>query len=153
MKSFTKTLNNLLKNRVFLMVLTFVLLFILWKCVSTIEGLTNGSESVFDQSEVPSSIPSTFMEDLGDSPKLVWFYADWCGHCKKMLEDWDKLALGEGSGKMIKINVGEQGNSEQEHIASQYNVTAYPTILVINGSEFEEFEGERNYSGLRLGLP
>ena len=49
---------------------------------------------------------------------------------------------------MIKINVGDQGNSAQEALASKYNVSAYPTILIING-ENVEYEGERTYTRLK----
>lgn len=153
MKKFTKMLNKLLNNRTILIVLVFVLLYILWKCVSTIEGMTS-SENVFQNSSVPDSTPSTFKSDLGSDPKLVWFYAEWCGHCKSMLSDWDKLAQEDNNGeKMIKINVGDQGNSAQEELAKEYNVSAYPTIYIIDGSNITEYEGERNYSGLKLALP
>jgi thioredoxin-related protein len=54
---------------------------------------------------------------------------------------------------MIKINVGEQGNSAQEELASKYNVSAYPTIAIINGDNVDEFEGERTYTGLKQALP
>jgi len=153
MKKYTKSLNKLLNNRSILMVLILILLFILWKCISTIEGMTS-SENVFQNSSVPDSTPSTFKRDLGSEPKLVWFYAEWCGHCKSMLNDWDKLAQeGTNGDKMIKINVGDQGNSAQESLAKEYDVSAYPTILIINGSNKTEFEGERTYSGLKQGLP
>ena len=144
--------NKLLTNRFVLMFLVIILLLILWKCVSTIEGMSS-SEDVFQNSSVPSTTPSNFKTELGDTPKLVWFYAEWCGHCKNMVADWDKLVLGEGAGKMIKINVGEQGNSAQEALAKEYEVSAYPTILIINGADVTEFEGERTYSGLKQALP
>ena len=71
-----------------------------------------------------------------------------------MLSDWDKLASEDNnSEKMIKINVGDQGNSAQEALASQYNVSAYPTIAIINGDSVDEFEGERTYAGLKQALP
>ena len=148
-----KWLNKLLKNQLFLGVLVIVLLAILWKCVSTIEGMSS-SDNVFKNSSVPDSTPSTFKSDLGDTPKLVWFYAHWCGHCKSMLNDWDKLAQEDTNGdKMIKINLGEQGNSAQEALAKEYDISAYPTILIIDGGSVTEFEGERTYSGLKQALP
>ena len=49
MKQFTKSLNKLLNNRSIIMVLILILLFILWKCISTIEGMTS-SENVFQNS-------------------------------------------------------------------------------------------------------
>lgn len=153
MKKNTNILNKLLNNRFILIILVFVLLYILWKCVSTIEGMTS-SENAFQNSPVPPSTPSTFNSDLGSEPKLVWFYAEWCGHCKSMLSDWDKLAREDNNGeKMIKINVGDQGNSAQEFLAEKYNVSSYPTIYIIEGSNKTEYDGERNYTGLKLALP
>lgn len=153
MKKNTNILNKLLNNRFILIILVFVLLYILWKCVSTIEGMTS-SENAFQNSPVPPSTPSTFNSELGSEPKLVWFYAEWCGHCKSMLSDWDKLALEDNNGeKMIKINVGDQGNSAQESLAEEYNVSSYPTIYIIEGSNKTEYDGERNYTGLKLALP
>ena len=143
-----KFLNKLLNNRVFLMVLVVILLVILWKCVSTIEGMTNG-EDVFSSSSVPDSTPSTFNGDLGSTPKLVWFYAPWCGHCKSMHKDWDNAAaeVNLGDNTMIKVDVGDQNNKEHTRINKQFGVNGYPTILLLNnGKKEREYNGGRTHN-------
>jgi len=48
-----------------------------------------------------------------DDKQLVLFYADWCGHCKKMKPEWDEASNELGNNKMMKINVGD-GTEEQK---------------------------------------
>ena len=34
-----------------------------------------------------------FNNSIKDGSWLVWYYADWCGHCKAMENEWENLAL------------------------------------------------------------
>jgi len=152
MKNFTKLLKKLFKSKSVLFLLTIFLVIILSFCASRKEGMSDGSNP-FANSNVPSSTPVTFSQDISGGPKLVWFYAEWCGHCKTMLSDWDTLAQAEGKDKMIKINVGEQSNSQQENIAKEYGVSSYPTIMTIDGATKNEYTGDRSISGLKTAIP
>lgn len=93
------------------------------------------------------STPKTFEADVNGGKKLVWFYANWCGHCKSMAEGWDNACAKvnkENKTKMVKINVGEN-NNDQKKIVDKYKITGYPTILVLdNGKIVNTYEGERN---------
>ena len=82
------------------MILVVVLLYILWKCVSTIEGMTSGK--MYFLVVLYQILHHLHLLDLGSTPKLVWFYAEWCGHCKNMLSDWDKLASEDNNRKNDK---------------------------------------------------
>lgn len=97
------------------------------------------------------SSPHSFQSDIQGGKKLVWFYADWCGHCKSMTESWDNACAKvnkANDNKMIKINVGEN-NSEQKQIVDKYKIKGYPTILVLkNGSIERTYEGGRDEKSL-----
>tara|TARA_Y100000591_G_C21784503_1_gene672990 strand:+ start:582 stop:995 length:414 start_codon:yes stop_codon:yes gene_type:complete len=88
--------------------------------------------------------PQYLIEGFSDNnPTLVLFYADWCGHCKKMKSDWDKFEK-KYSNNCKKI---EEKNITQEH-RTKYDVKGYPTILLIKDDEvIETYNGPRNYEG------
>ena len=71
--------------------------------------------------------------DIKDGKKLVLFYADWCGHCKKLTPIWDEAA-NEADDKMIKLNVGD-GKPEQKKIMDKYNIKGFPTIIMFENGE------------------
>ena len=64
---------------------------------------------------------------LGDKPAIIDFYADWCGPCKKMAPDIEKLSK-EYAGKIYiyKVNV----DKEQE-LASAFGIQSLPTIWFV----------------------
>ena len=36
--------------------------------------------------------PAKLEDEIASGKKLVLFYADWCGHCKKIKPEWDETA-------------------------------------------------------------
>lgn len=51
-------------------------------------------EAVVDESDVIVLTEETLEETIKGSKDawIVEFYAPWCGHCKKLIPDWAKLA-------------------------------------------------------------
>ena len=84
-----------------------------------------------------SQKPATFQQDVSGGDKLVLFYADWCGYCKRLKPDWDK-ASNQVDGKMMKINIGDKNNKQQQEIGKKYNIDGYPTILHLTNGEIKE---------------
>lgn len=78
--------------------------------------------------------------------KLVLFYADWCGHCKKVKPDWETAAKNVNTSddkKMIMVNCGE-GTDDDQKIMKKYNVDGYPTIIkFVNGTP-SLYRGDRD---------
>ena len=131
----TKSINKLLKNNYVKIVIVSLLA---WLFVRVLANyfLKEGFESK----------PDTFEKDIKEGKKLVWFYAEWCGHCKPMHSDWDKAAKKineDGKNKMIKIDAGGK-SPEQQKIAQKYQVDGFPTVsLYENGSKVEDYVGDR----------
>ena len=133
LKSFKlNKLMNSIKKQPLIVILAIVLGYFIFKKLSNCRSI-EGFESK----------PSTFNTDVSKGKKLVWFYADWCGHCKSMKEEWDN-ASNEVDGKMVKINLGNSEDSKTEEISKKYEIQSFPTILLLeNGEKKNDYEGER----------
>ena len=151
MKVLTKKIKFLTKpsniNKVLFLIATLLVLYYVYTKFLNNEGFEVQAESLED--ELSSSDKS-----------LVMFYADWCGHCKKLKPIWDETAKevneAEGSSvKMIKVNCGEPNKNEtHKAIMKKYEISGYPTIKLIEGTKVTEYEGERSKKGMLsfLGL-
>lgn len=84
------------------------------------------------ESSVLSVTSSNFEQEVIKSDKrvLIDFYADWCGPCKILSPRVAEIAKENKDIKVVKINVDE--NSE---LATQYNISAMPTLVVIEKGE------------------
>ena len=92
---------------------------------------------------------------------LVKVSATWCGHCKSMQSDWDKLYAEYNNknvnGKTAKIITIDENNDKQDAVMSKYDIGGYPTIFKChakNGeiTEKEDHTGARTYDGLKSFL-
>lgn len=67
---------------------------------------------------------------------LVDFYADWCGPCKMLAMEIEKVAS-EIDIDIVKVNV-----DEEEDIARRYGVMSIPTLILFeNGQELKKTIG------------
>ena len=88
---------------------------------------------------VPNNGPLTivvgknFDEIVRDPTKdvLVKFYAPWCGHCKKMKPDWDKLAE-EYAGSTNVLIADVDCTAAGEPLCERFGIEGFPTIKVFN---------------------
>ena len=68
---------------------------------------------------------------------FVWYYAEWCGHCKNMKGEWDVLTKSPPKG----INIASVESKSLPKMNNAPNVMGYPTIkLYDNGQEVEDYE-------------
>jgi len=98
-------------------------------------GVYKLEESTFDT--VVSKFPAV----------MVKFYAPWCGHCKKMVPDYEKAAR-----KLKKLDDSSKGArlakvdaTSERALSEKYGVQGYPTLLVFkNGELFTTYSGGRD---------
>ena len=83
-----------------------------------------------------------------DKTSLVLFYADWCGHCKKLKPTWKECsekAKKDGL-NMVQINVGE-GTDKDKELCEKYEIDGYPTIILFKNGKATPYNGPRTEDG------
>ena len=76
---------------------------------------------------------------LGSStPVLVDFFANWCGHCQKLLPLLDEVAVAmDGKINVVKVNV-----DENRDLSQKYEIKGLPTMILFkDGSELDRLIG------------
>jgi thioredoxin 1 len=78
---------------------------------------------------------TTLIKNSDNLYAIVDFYAPWCGPCKKLSPELEKLSEKYTDLSFIKVNV-----DEHDEIADKYEITSLPTILVFatKNCEIEE---------------
>ncbi|KAL9652998.1 hypothetical protein ABK040_015513 [Willaertia magna] len=103
----------------------------------TVEALVDFINSKESSARLRIFKAPTFVEDLNpsnfdeivmhkDKDVLVKFYAPWCGHCKKMAPDYEKVAqafVNEDNVVVAKLDA-----DKHRDVASKFGIQGYPTL-------------------------
>lgn len=82
----------------------------------------------------------------GELPKLIFFGADWCGHCQNFYPTWDKMSSNnehKKKVKFLKVNCTDNDDENVQNAMKKYNVKGFPTIIVYRNNKSEEYSGPR----------
>ena len=82
------------------------------------------------------------------SAELLFFFADWCPHCKSAKPIWNDLKA-EYENKTINgykvvftdVNCSEE-TAEVDKMMNQYNVEGYPTIKLLKDGQVIEYDAK-----------
>lgn len=87
--------------------------------------------------------------ETSDLPIVVYFYASWCGPCRKMGPEFESLSGElEGLYKFLKISV-----DDSEEAAIDFKVTAVPTLIFIReGKEIRRASGFQTKEEIRNSM-
>ncbi|CAK9139128.1 unnamed protein product [Ilex paraguariensis] len=96
-------------------------------CIALLATLTLCLFSSTSADDVVVLTEDNFEKEVGqDRGALVEFYAPWCGHCKKLAPDYEKL--GASFKKAKSVLIGKVDCDEHKSLCSKYGVSGYPTI-------------------------
>jgi len=74
---------------------------------------------------------NNFKEKIKDGIVLVDFFADWCGPCKMLAPELEKVAAQmDGQVRVFKVNVDDDPN-----LARQFNVVSIPNMVLFKEGE------------------
>ncbi|CAM8927469.1 unnamed protein product [Rhodiola kirilowii] len=99
--------------------------------------------------EVVVLTEENFDKEVGqDRGALVEFYAPWCGHCKKLAPEFEKLGTSFKRAKSILI--GKVDCDDNKGVCGKYGVSGYPTIQWFPKGSLEpkKYEGPRTAEAL-----
>ena len=86
---------------------------------------------------------SKLSELLKDGDWMVLYYAEWCGHCKSMKPEWEKVV--EKLKDSGKINIADIKSDVIGALSHKPNIEGFPTIKMYNkGNEVAKFEDARS---------
>lgn len=120
-----KILKKMNIPRILILLLILIFLFLIYKSFLK-EGFVQENE-LNTLSEIQDYV------NTGDR-KLVLFYADWCGHCKNMKQDWINAQNQITPEYMKQCNAGKN-NEKTKEIMEKYDVKGFPTIIMFEGKK------------------
>jgi thioredoxin 1 len=84
-----------------------------------------------------------------DTPVLVDFWAEWCGPCRVVSSEVEKLAVElEGRMKVVKLNI-----DENPRVTGEYGIMSIPSlVLFADGDEATRVVGARPASAIKKSI-
>ena len=84
-----------------------------------------------------------------DIPVVVDFWAEWCGPCRLVHPELEKIAIEyDGKLKVVKLNIDDAPS-----VAAKYGIMSIPTIgLFIDGDVKSQVVGARPKDDIVMGL-
>eukprot|EP00457_Paulinella_chromatophora_P012122 gb/GEZN01012310.1/.p1 GENE.gb/GEZN01012310.1/~~gb/GEZN01012310.1/.p1 ORF type:complete len:217 (+),score=59.08 gb/GEZN01012310.1/:79-729(+) len=112
---------------------------------SLLLGLVSAGKGVFEGTD------ANFNSDVLGSGKNVFvkFFAPWCGHCKGMKPDWDKLGAKYANSDSVMI-VDVDCTASGQGTCGKEGVKGYPTIkyYMAGSKKSKDYQGGRDLASL-----
>ena len=93
-------------------------------------------------------------KDNTNEVELMFFFANWCPHCKTAKPEWEKAKTQYNNTnmngyKILFVDVDcTQPDSKTTAMMDKYNIEGYPTIILIKNNEVITYDAKVTYDHL-----
>ena len=92
--------------------------------------------------------PDTWDAQTSGKTVFVKYFAPWCGHCKRMKPDWDKLMAEYADSESVLVaDVDCIGAGKP--LCDKVGVQGFPTVKFGNPDSLEDYKGARELKALQ----
>lgn len=115
------------------------------KTIVLLAFLLTVCSALYDSKSKVIQLTSANFKDKVTNSKQIWlveFFAPWCGHCKQLAPEYEKLAKSfEGI-----VNIGAVDADQYKDLGGQFGIKGFPTLKFFgeNKSSPQDYSGERN---------
>ena len=82
-------------------------------------------------------------EKSANKPKLILYYADWCGYCTQFMPVWNELTTHE---KMGNVDLAKYNHDSKE--TQSAGIKGYPTLMLYVGNNSFKYVGDRTIDNI-----
>mmetsp|Transcript_31751 Transcript_31751/g.66565 ORF Transcript_31751/g.66565 Transcript_31751/m.66565 type:complete len:219 (+) Transcript_31751:100-756(+) len=92
--------------------------------------------------------PDNWEAETSGKSVFLKFFAPWCGHCKKLKPDWDKL-MDEFAGSASQLVADVDCTAGGKPLCDANGVKGYPTLKWGDPSDLQDYQGGRSLDDLK----
>lgn len=92
--------------------------------------------------------PDNWEAETAGKSVFLKFFAPWCGHCKKLKPDWDKL-MDEFAGSASQLVADVDCTAGGKPLCDANGVKGYPTLKWGDPSDLQDYQGGRSLDDLK----
>ncbi|EED89001.1 predicted protein [Thalassiosira pseudonana CCMP1335] len=92
--------------------------------------------------------PDNFAAETDGKTVFLKFFAPWCGHCKALKPDWDKL-MEEFAGSSTQLIADIDCTAGGEPLCGEHGIQGFPTLKWGDPADLQDYEGGRSYDDLK----
>ncbi|EED89008.1 predicted protein [Thalassiosira pseudonana CCMP1335] len=92
--------------------------------------------------------PANWEAETSGKTVFLKFFAPWCGHCKKLKPDWDKL-MEEFAGSSTQLIADVDCTADGKPLCDDNGVKGYPTLKWGDPSDLQDYQGARTFDDLK----
>jgi thiol:disulfide interchange protein len=102
----------------------------------------------------PNKEVDNMSNEDNNSAELLFFYADWCPHCKTAKPEWEKTKAEYSNNtidgyKVLFVDVDcTHPDSKTTSMMDKYNVEGFPTIILLKNNEVITYDAKVTYDHL-----
>ena len=148
------TKNNVMKNlqcmstkQIFLYGLLFIVLYNLFNCMFAKSKIREYSNCGSQRKEYMDGGDVMAYTSPKNTPEFVFYFAEWCGHCKRTKPDWMKMPT-----NINNVSISSVDCVEYDAEAKTMGVKGFPTFLYFPNGRLDPqskvpYQGPRSVDG------